>query len=56
MKEGKMHVTCCGMPDAVKKIVNFDNFITGAKFEGKLSQKRVKGGVLLNSGEFTIKT
>lgn len=52
--ENELQVTCAGMPDSVKAKVNFDNFVYGAKFDGKLLQTKVKGGSLLKDTEFTI--
>lgn len=48
------HVTCAGMPDNVKELVNYDNFETGAVFEGKLTPRRYPGGIILKPGPFTI--
>ena len=50
------------MPDNIKENIAslgkdkaFEVFTQGAKFEGKLLPKRVKGGVILKATEFTIK-
>lgn len=51
----KTHVTCAGMPDNVKENVTYDNFHTGATFEGKLMPRRYKGGIILEETTFTIK-
>ena len=48
-------VTCAGMPDNVKALVTYDNFKSGATFEGKLLPRRFKGGVVLVETTFTIK-
>lgn len=53
--DGKTHVTCAGMPDNVKSLVNYDNFTYGAKFPGKLLPTRVPGGIVLQPVDFTIK-
>lgn len=54
-RKKKTLVKCAGMPSLVKDKVNFDNFYTGAKFEGKLMFKNVAGGVLLKPVPFEIK-
>lgn len=58
-KRGKnyyhLNVKCAGMNDAVKEKVTFDNFKPGFKANGKLIPKNVKGGVVLQDTEFTIK-
>ena len=43
------------MPQALKDLVTYDNFLTGLQLEGKLLPKKYKGGVILESSEFTIK-
>ena len=48
-------VTCAGMPDNVKESVTYDNFTSGAVFDGKLMPKRVPGGIVLEPRTFTIK-
>lgn len=48
-------VTCAGMPDNVKKKVNYHNFHDGATFDGKLMPRRYRGGVVLVPSTFTIK-
>lgn len=59
---GKITITCAGMPEKLKEIVIeknkdniFDVFEEGFKVSGKLSPKRVKGGVLLSETTFEIK-
>lgn len=54
-RKTSFHVTCAGMPDTVKEKVDFNNFEYGTKFNGKLQQTKVKGGVLLKDTEFTLK-
>lgn len=49
------HITCAGMPDNVKNLVNYDNFDFGESFEGKLTPKRYPGGIILVDRDFTIK-
>lgn len=53
--DGKLHVTCAGMPDAIKEKVTWDNFIKGFRSYGKLLPKRVQGGIILKDTEFTLK-
>lgn len=53
--DGKVKVTCAGMPENVKELVNYDNFHPGSSFPGKLLPHRVKGGVVLLPVDFTIK-
>ena len=49
-------IKCAGMPDAVKEGCSWDDFRIGATFNtGKLTQVRVKGGVILEEVPFTIK-
>ena len=59
---GKITITCAGMPEKLKEIVIennkdniFDVFEEGFKVSGKLAPKRVKGGVLLSETTFEIK-
>lgn len=53
--DGTLNVKCAGMPQDLKDLVTYDNFLTGLKLEGKLLPKKYKGGVILESSEFTIK-
>ena len=55
-KATKIKVTCAGMPDDIKKRVNFNNFHEGSAFHGKLRPFIIKGGVVLVETDFTIKT
>lgn len=49
-------IKCAGMPDAVKSACNWEKFRIGATFDtGKLTQVRIKGGVMLENIPFTIK-
>lgn len=56
-KTGELHlkITCAGMPQSCYKHVTFDNFKIGEVYPGKLSHKNVKGGVILNEIEFTLR-
>lgn len=51
----KISVKCAGMPDNIKKKVNFDNFRVGLTMEGKLMPKHVKGGIVLVDTTFSVK-
>lgn len=53
--DGKLHVTCAGMPDEVKKRVTFDNFVCGQVFNGKLQPRHYPGGIVLIDTTFSIK-
>lgn len=50
-----MNITCAGMPNNCYKYVKWDNFCEGLTVKGKLSPKKVKGGVVLLPIDFTIK-
>lgn len=51
----KLKITVAGMPSGCYPYVTFNNFKIGAMYEGKKQPKLVKGGVILNSVDFTIK-
>jgi len=51
----KMKITVSGMPAGCYPYVTFDNFEIGAKYTGKHQPKIVKGGVILQDIDFTIK-
>jgi hypothetical protein len=53
--DGKLHVTCAGMPDTIKEKVTWDNFRVGFTSGGKLLPRHVKGGLVLSDTEFTLK-
>ena len=48
--EEGLTVHIAGMPENVRGQVNYDNFDLGAQYEGKLYQKRVPGGIVLEPG------
>lgn len=52
--DGKLKVTCAGMPDSVKEKVTYENFHSGSTFTGKLVPRRCVGGVVLVDTTFTI--
>lgn len=53
--DGRLSITCAGMPSRCYEHVTWENFISGTSFEGKLQFKRVKGGVILKDIDFTLK-
>lgn len=55
IKYHDMKVTCAGMPDNVKEHVTYNNFTSGATFDGKLMPRRYPGGIVLQETTFTIK-
>ena len=58
IKDGKYYytkITVSGMPEDCYKHVTFSNFKVGATYRGKKQQIKVKGGVVLEDGTFTIK-
>lgn len=54
-KNGKLKITCAGMPSQCYDHVTWENFYNGFTCGGKLTYKHVKGGVILTETEFTIK-
>ena len=52
--DGKLTVTCAGMPYACHEHVTWENFHIGSVYDGKLKQKRVRGGVILEKGEQNV--
>lgn len=52
--EGKIHVTCAGMPDNIKQNVSWDNFTIGFKQNGKLRPLHVPGGIVLIDSPFSL--
>lgn len=53
--DGKIKITCAGLPDRCYDQVTWDNFKEGFTAHGKLTYKYVKGGVKLVETDFTIK-
>ncbi len=51
----ELKITVSGMPKGCYPYVNFDNFEIGASYKGKKAPKIVKGGVVLEEIDFTIK-
>lgn len=52
--DGKMEITCAGMPKSCYKYVEWDKFREGFTCRGKLNFTHVKGGVKLVEETFTI--
>lgn len=53
--DGKLEITCAGMPKQCYDSVTWDNFKTGSSYEGKLRFLHVRGGIVLVDTPFTIK-
>ena len=51
----EMKITVAGMPKGCYSEVTFENFKIGASYSGKKQPKIVKGGVILQDVDFTIK-
>ena len=54
--DGKIHITCAGMPKSCYDFVTWENFKEGFTCGGKLVYKHVIGGVKLVETDFTIKS
>lgn len=54
-KDGKVDIICAGLPKDARKNLTFEEFKIGLEVDGKLSQKRVKGGVILKNTTYKIK-
>lgn len=53
--EGELKITCAGMPERCYPYVTWENFHTGADYQGKLGMSHVQGGIVLKSVPFSIK-
>lgn len=53
--DGKLKVTCAGLPESCHKLVTWNNFELGTEYFGKLQQKKVKGGIVLQETTFKLK-
>lgn len=53
--DGKLKVTCAGLPENCHKLVTWENFELGTEYFGKLQQKKVKGGIVLQETTFKLK-
>lgn len=54
LESGAHNVKIAGCPDAVKDLIQYDEFKEGSTFGGKLVPKLVNGGVILEDTYFTI--
>lgn len=54
--DGKLNITCAGMPDRCYQYVTWENFHTGMSYEGKLGMAHVNGGIVLKDIPFSIKS
>lgn len=54
-ENGERDIKICGAPKSIKQLVTFDNFAIGMTYDGKLTPRKVKGGVVLVDTTFTIK-
>lgn len=52
--ETSCKIVCGGLPDNCKKQANWENFVKGTVYTGKLTPKQVDGGVYLEEGTFTM--
>ena len=52
---GKLNITCAGMPKGCYDGVTWENFTAGSSFTGKLQPAHVAGGIVLKDIDFTIK-
>lgn len=53
--DGKLKVTCAGLPKSCYQYVTWENFHKGSEYEGKLKMKHVPGGVVLYPSPHKIK-
>lgn len=54
-KDGSINIVCAGMPQDCWKYVEWKTFKEGFTCKGKLAYKHVKGGVILEDTNFTIR-
>ena len=54
--DGDHHTHIAGMPVSVAALMRFEDFSNGRTFRGKLSPRRVPGGVILDDVGFTLNT
>lgn len=54
-KDGQMETHIAGLPEVITQQITFASLVHGKVFEGKLSPKRVPGGVVLQDVGFTLK-
>lgn len=53
--DGKLKITCAGMPESCYQYVTWENFHKGAQYLGKLRHTHAVGGVVLAETTHTIK-
>lgn len=53
-ESGECEAVCAGMPEACKEYVLFDNFVPGHKYPGREIKRRVKGGYIIEQGQYTL--
>lgn len=53
--DGKLKITCAGMPVSCHPYVTWENFHDGMFYPGKLKQSHTKGGVVLIESPHTLK-
>ncbi len=53
--EGNTDIKCSGLPKKARKNITFNAFDFGLVVDGKLQQRKVKGGVVLRNTTFEIK-
>jgi len=54
LADGTYITHIAGLPETIAEQVTFEHFQNGHRFEGKLLPKRVAGGIVLASTEFTL--
>jgi hypothetical protein len=55
LKDNNINIICAGMPKDCWKYVEWQTFKVGFTCKGKLAYKHVKGGVILEDTNFTIR-
>ena len=53
--DGRLCVTCAGLPDELHDQVTFENFEPGAIYTGKLRPVHTAGGIVLEETNFSIR-
>ena len=53
--DNELKITCAGMPKSCYEYVTFENFKTGTQYPGKLRQKNVVGGIILEEKMHTLR-
>ena len=53
--DGKLSVTCAGLPADCHDQVTFENFTPGAVYSGKLRPVHAEGGIVLEETDFSIR-